>query len=163
MFHTHNPDLKINGNYIKEILVNSGFEYYNEIFEDYNNEQLVFVNDSKYIYVNNCEFSNMWRRPFWEDDFDELDAYFYVKGILVPNFRSIGCYIPYSFAYASGILNYKGTKVKLDVSRNSIIGGENELNEDFCKLILKYFIDIESDEKMKSMLTEMEKLQMNYS
>lgn len=128
---------KINGVTLEKIIEKSLLIYYSEMLEDTTYWENIFVHNNKYAYLENCYVTRShWAyRPF--DDKKQQEFFFYNKGIYISDFRGIRCSIPYPLE-AIGYINYTGQNVRLDVSRNNIISGYTELQQELSIILLKY-------------------------
>ena len=129
--------LKINGVTIEKIIENSELIYYTEMLDDTDYLENIFVNNHKFAFLQDCYLTgSRWRYRFFEDK-EQREFFFYNKGIYISNFSGIRCPIPYPLD-AIGYINYTGQNVKLDVSRNNIISGHFELQQELSVILLKY-------------------------
>lgn len=130
--------LKINGDTIEKIIQNSSLLYYPEMFDDSDYLENIFVNNHKFVFLQQCYLTgDIWRPYRFFDDTEKHEFFFYNKGIYISDFRRIKCLIPYPFD-AIGCINYTGDKVKLDVSRNKIISGYYDLQQELSIILLKF-------------------------
>ena len=130
--------LKINGATIEKIILNSSLLYYPEMLDDTDYLEDIFVSNHKFAFLQDCYLTGERWRPYrFFEDTERREFFFYNKGIYISDFRGIKCPIPYPLD-AIGYINYKGQKVKLDVSRRNIISGYPELQQELSIILLKY-------------------------
>lgn len=145
--------ITINNIFIKEIIENSGFKYYEELTDETEYFESVFLFDSKYVYTQACHFGGFYYYGRTED-IEKIDFYFYNRGIWIRRFGFAYCKLPYAFR-CMGTVDYYGDDIKLDVSRNSLIEGEVKLSHEFANIILKHMQNKEEDPEFKTMLQRM--------
>ena len=142
--------VKINDSFIKSILINSNFNYYEELVSHLKYFSPIFIYDCKYVNIQRCYFQSMIFYGHNEDD-SQLDFYFYNRGVWIKDFGMLVCFLPYAYKLL-GVANYNGDKIKLDVSRNYIIDGEEKLKYDFANIILKFKKQHSENQEWKRML-----------
>lgn len=130
-----------------ELFKNSKLEYYEELFY-YKNFRDIYVYENKYMNMRPCRLFNETRFRSMYSEGETYPTCLYYKDILVKDFRVISAIVPYNFSVC-GYINYAGTDLRLDVSRNEIIEGEKLLDKEFNKTILKYKRDKESDPQIR--------------
>ena len=121
---------------IKKIIKNSGLPFYEELL-DIDRDFSIFVNDGKYVYLEGCSLRTSAPYPRFRNFDGDAAFYFYYKDIYVRDFRGVQVYIPAALE-AMGCINYIGSDIKLDVSRNNISEGYECLHRQCVNLILKY-------------------------
>ena len=139
---------------LEEILKNSNLDFYPEFF-NYRNIHPVYTLENDYIYLYGCGLYNgeRFERSFSEEK-ENPPTYLYYKDILVRDFRMVRGFIPYAYEIF-GYINYKGKDLKLDVSRNEIIGGYKNLSNEFNKILLRYKKETETDVTVLKFLDKM--------
>lgn len=139
---------------LEEILKNSNLDFYPEFF-NYRNIPPVYTLENDYIYLYRCGLYNgeRFERSFSEEK-ENPPTYLYYKDILVRDFRMVRGFIPYAYEIF-GYINYKGKDLKLDVSRNEIIGGYKNLSNEFNKILLRYKKETETDVTVLKFLDKM--------
>lgn len=139
---------------LEEILKNSNLDFYPEFF-NYRNIHPVYTLENDYIYLYRCGLYNgeRFERSFSEEK-ENPPTYLYYKDILVRDFRMVRGFIPYAYEIF-GYINYKGKDLKLDVSRNEIIGGYKNLSNEFNKMLLRYKKETETDVTVLKFLDKM--------
>lgn len=139
---------------LEEILKNSNLDFYPEFF-NYRNIHPVYTLENDYIYLYGCGLYNgeRFERSFSEEK-ENPPTYLYYKDILVRDFRMVRGFIPYAYEIF-GYINYKGKDLKLDVSRNEIIGGYKNLSNEFNKMLLRYKKETETDVTVLKFLDKM--------
>ena len=139
---------------LEEILKNSNLDFYPEFF-NYRNIHPVYTLENDYIYLYRCGLYNgeRFERSFSEEK-ENPPTYLYYKDILVRDFRMVRGFIPYAYEIF-GYINYKGKDLKLDVSRNEIIGGYKNLSNEFNKILLRYKKETETDVTVLKFLDKM--------
>ena len=130
--------IKINGIPIERIIKNSSLQYLREMFDDTDYFENIFVNNHKYVFLQNCYLSEeRWTPYMFFEDSEQREFFFYNKGIFISDFRGVLCRVPYSLD-AIGYVNYIGQKIKLDVSRKNIIAGYSSLQKELSIILLKF-------------------------
>lgn len=139
----------INNVLIKNIIEDSGFDYYEELLDEYEYFEPIFVCENHYINLQHCSFDSSYY--YRESDIDNIDFYFYNRGVWIKHFRYLSCLLPFALKIF-GVVNYYGDNIKLDVSRNSIIDGHSCLKNELANIILKHMKDKCHDPKLSEML-----------
>lgn len=137
---------------IKEIIHNSGFNYYEELLDEFEYYESIFLYKDNYVNLQPCTFDSCYY--YRDSDSDKLDFYFYNKGVWIQYFRYMYCQLPYALKVL-GFVNYHGDGVKLDVSRNAIIGGQKRIRNEFANIILSFMKDNSTDPEWSEMLEHM--------
>lgn len=134
---------------LKSILEKSGLEYYKALL-DYNNFHLIFFKGKQGLRLTHSSYNDgmVYRRPVF-GEFSRSRVYY--KDILVKDFRSIECLLPFRCQVA-GYINYFANDIKLDVSRNRIIEGNINLRLEINNIILKYIESQSKDKEYKELL-----------
>lgn len=151
--------ITINNIFIKEIIENSGFKYYEELIDETEYFENIFLYGDKYIYIQGCHVGEYYYFVR-DEDIEKIDFYFYNRGIWIRRYGFTYCRLPYAFK-CMGVVDYYGDDIKLDVSRNMIISGDLKLSYEFANIILKYMKDKESRAEFKVMLERMIKYNEN--
>lgn len=136
---------------LETIFKNSNIPFYPELFY-YQNISAIYVMENEFIHLYGCGLYNemrFGRVSSLEKEF--APTYLYYKDILVKDFRFVRAFLPYAYEIF-GYINYKGKDLKLDVSRNEIIGGNHNINVEFNKTLLKYKKEKEKDIKVGKFL-----------
>lgn len=108
--------------------------------------------ENEFIHLYGCGLYNEMRFGRVSSPEKEFaPTYLYYKDILVKDFRFVRAFLPYAYEIF-GYINYKGKDLKLDVSRNEIIGGNHNINVEFNKTLLKYKKEKEKDIKVSKFL-----------
>lgn len=139
----------INNVLIKDILINSGLKYYDELLDEYEYFEQVFIANGTYIDIQGCDFEGLMY--MYGSDLYKQEFFVYNKGILIRNFRGISCGVPAAIK-PLGYINYIGDEIKLDVSRNSIIEGIDKMGKELTCILLKYLKANSDDEKFIQMI-----------
>ena len=147
-----NLQLSINNILIKDIIESSGYKFYEELADEFEYLEDVFVYDNKYVNLQHCSFDGSLY--FREEDSDKLDFFFFNRGVWIKDFRFLTCYIPYSLK-TFGVVNYYGEEIKLDVSRNSVIAGRSHLKNELANTVLKYMKQKSTDSSWLTMLEQL--------
>lgn len=143
----------INDTSIKELIKNSGMEYFELLLDRYPIK--IFVADGKWIPLRRRLFGNRPLSPragrSIKEHFIDDGFCFYNNGIFVDTLPRTPLETPYH-ADILGYANYLGDKIKLDVSRNSVISGQAEIADEVTQIILKYKLQNETDNDIKTIL-----------
>lgn len=139
----------INNVLIKDILINSGLKYYDELLDEYEYFEQVFIANGTYIDIQGCDFEGLMY--MYGSDLYKQEFFVYNKGILIRNFRGISCGVPAAIK-PLGYINYIGDEIKLDVSRNSIIEGIDKMGKELTCILLKYLKANSDDERFIQMI-----------
>lgn len=142
----------INNVLIKKIIEQSGFNYYDEVIDEFEYFEPVFITNGKFINTQGCMFESFMYS--FQSDLYKTEFFFYNKDILIKNFRGISCGIPAAFR-PLGYINYLGNDIKLDVSRNTIIEGRHALRKELTLILLKYLRDKNQNEQFLEMIDKM--------
>ena len=134
---TDNKPIQINDIGIDKLLSNSNLKYYSELINETKCLEDIFVSSMKYAYLQDCDFDGIWRPYRYMSDVENRDFFFYNREIFIDQFRGISCPIPCALE-AIGYVNYTGSHIKLDVSRNSVISGYKELQWEMSLILLKH-------------------------
>lgn len=132
-----NKPIQVNDAAIDKVLTNSNLKYYSELISDTKCLEEIFVSSMKYAFLQDCDFDGIWRPYRYMSDVENRDFFFYNREILIDHFRGISCAIPCALE-AIGYINYTGSYIKLDVSRNSVISGYKELQWEMSLVLLKH-------------------------
>ena len=116
---------------IKKALLESDIPYYEELLDEFEYIEKIFVFNNQYVNLQSCYFEGGW---FGVDELDNSSFYLYNKGVLIRKLRGIKCYLPFAMKLM-GVLNYKDHGIKLDVSRNYIIDGNSMLEKKIANII----------------------------
>ena len=136
---------------LETIFKNSNIPFYPELFY-YQNISAIYVMENEFIHLYGCGLYNEMRFGRVSSPEKEFaPTYLYYKDILVKDFRFVRAFLPYAYEIF-GYINYKGKDLKLDVSRNEIIGGNHNVNVEFNKTLLKYKKEKEKDIKVSKFL-----------
>jgi len=148
----------VNNLFVKEIIENSGLKYYEELIDETEYFENIFLYDDKYIYIQGCHVGEYYFVR--DEDIEKSSFYFYNRGIWIRRYGFTYCRLPYAFK-CMGVVDYYGDDIKLDVSRNMIISGERKLSYEFANIILKYMEDKENSAELKLMLERIIKYNEN--
>ena len=136
---------------LKQVIDSSSLPFYVELLGR-ENRNIVYCFNNKIIEISSIDFLNESFYPrFYLETRKKEPANLYYKNILVKDFRSISAQLPYDYEIF-GLIDYLGDDLKLDVSRNEIIGGYNKLSYEFNSILLKYFISKEQTAEKKELL-----------
>lgn len=136
---------------MKQVIDSSSLPFYVELLGR-ENRNIVYCFNNKIIEISSIDFLNESFYPrFYLETRKKEPANLYYKNILVKDFRSISAQLPYDYEIF-GLIDYLGDDLKLDVSRNEIIGGYNKLSYEFNSILLKYFISKEQTAEKKELL-----------
>ena len=148
----------------KKIFNDSGLNYYKELLT-YQSRKYVFVDNNTYTDLQLCIFDAFSHGRYYSRGYNEPEEFsLYNKDILVRDFPGIDFRLPYEFERCEGFgyINYFGNDLKLNVSRNEIIEGNNILRKEATIALLKAKLKNETNETtirfLKSMI-EYEKLE----
>lgn len=137
---------------LESILKNSNLPVYEELFFSYSQRvSYVFKNRSLSVYPLGILCERYYPRIYF-DEHNNRPSDLYYKGILVKDFRALYTQLPYKY-HIFGVFNYLDSSLKLDVSRNEIIGGYKKLAKEFNNIILNYLIEKEDKIARKDVLT----------
>lgn len=137
--------------FLDEATTNSGLTYYDELVDEFEYFNPIFIANGKYLNLQECYIYG--RRAYYTGR-QGRNFCFYNKGILVKDFYGLHCNIPAPFD-VSAVINFKDQGIKLDVSRNNIISGVKQIRSELIKVIIKYLRDQESDSDRVAMLDTM--------
>lgn len=126
--------ISLNGCSIKNILENSSLPFYEELIDELDYLEAIFVYSNKYVNLQYCVFENTY---FSDMNVENIPFYFYNRGVLINRFGHLVCHLPFALKIV-GVANYLGENIKLNVSRNSIIEGFGYLKSEFSNIILKH-------------------------
>ena len=139
---------------LKRIFSDSKLPFYPELFF-YHNSSLVFKNANNLVRLNICAYYNQsLYHSHYINTQDKRTAYLYYKDIFVRDFDPLRIALPLPYEIF-GYINYLGKDIRLDVSRNEIIGGIDNLNVEFESVILKNRIEQEQNQEVKNLLQKM--------
>lgn len=145
---------------LESILKNSNLPVYEELFLSYGQRvSYVFKNRSLSVYPCGILCESYFPRIYF-DEHKNRPSDLYYKDILVKDFRALYTQLPYKYRIF-GVFNYLDSSLKLDVSRNEIIGGYKKLTKEFNNIILKYLIEKEDKLPKKDVLTSILKYYNN--
>lgn len=137
---------------LESILKNSNLPVYEELFFSYSQRvSYIFKNRSLSVYPLGILCERYYPRIYF-DEHNNRPSDLYYKGILVKDFRALYTQLPYKY-HIFGVFNYLDSSLKLDVSRNEIIGGYKKLAKEFNNIILNYLIEKEDKIARKDVLT----------
>lgn len=142
----------INDISVKELIENSGLEYYEELISDFEYLKHIFLKANQYIFLESCFIGGP--SYFEEDIHNNLPLYFYNKGVWISRMNRAVCLLPYGLS-GMGVINYIGDKIKLDVSRNSIIDGRREIILELANIILNHRLSNSSESLWNEMITHL--------
>lgn len=139
---------------LNSILTNSKLPIYEELFLPYKMKKIYIYNNQSFsVYPCGILSNNYYPQLFFEK-FKDRPSELYYKDILIKDFRAIYAQIPFKY-HVFGVFNYLNNDLKLDVSRNEVIGGYNKLLQEFNRIIFKYFIEKEDAGIKKDVLMSM--------
>jgi len=156
-------EITINDTSVKRLIENSGFIYYEELIADFEHLQHIFIKDNNYIFLEKCSIGG----PAYFEMYyhNNLPLFFYYKGVWINRMTRAICLLPYGLS-GMGVINYNGDRVKLDVSRNSIIKGRKEITLEIANIVLLHRIKHSSNTLWKTMIDHLiryNKNQIDYS
>lgn len=131
----------------KNIFNNSNIPFYKLFFEEFHffdifervfvyNQRIEFMN---YIFFDSGRYYNPRNKSI------NLNTQYYNKGISIKGSRFFCGYSPYKFHNIFGYINNVSIPQKLDVSRNNIINGEDEITTEIYKIIIKAILASKSN------------------
>ena len=137
---------------VRELIKNSGLDYYEELISDFEYLKHIYLKSNQYIFLERCAIGGP--SYFEEDAHNNLPLYFYNKGVWISRMNRAVCLLPYGLS-GMGVINYIGDNVKLDVSRNSIIDGRREIVMQLTNIILKHKLNIDTDSLWNKMINHL--------
>lgn len=144
-------EIETDNKLIKDIIIDSGLDYYKELINDTDCLKCIFVYDRKYIML---QTRNLYGSRFKALGLDTVNIIFYNKGILIKGFFGILIQLPIE-CNIRAVVNYVADGVKLDVSRNDILGNLNYLENEVEKIILKYLSKGETRSEYREIIDAM--------
>lgn len=133
---------------IKKIFDKSNLFFYKE-FPYLSSSKTIFIHEQLFSKLSHTAFDD---RLYYhrEDKYNDLHkTLLYYKGIYVPRCSKIYLITPYDIENLLGLINCDDISLKLDVSRNTIIEGENLLRSELTKAVLLYSIDMIAGNEME--------------
>ncbi len=137
--------------FLEDAATNSNIPYYDELVDEFEYFEPVFVTDGKYISLQECYI--IGRNAYYVERTGR-NFTFYNKGILVRDYHGILCNIPAALD-VSAVINYLENGIRLDVSRNNIISGSARLQKELSIVFLKYLRELEKDPERAAMMDVM--------
>ena len=119
---------------ISTILKDSNLPYYKELTNEYVFYQDVFIWSNKMVNLQMCHIGGS---PFYRDSNREYDFsfFFYNKGVWINRISDCFCLLPLSIM-GMGVINYNGSSIRLDVSRNTVISDMRVIHMLIANIIL---------------------------
>jgi hypothetical protein len=146
---------------IEDLFHKSNLNYFKELFIFHSFIKTVFIHNSTCSQLSVAFFDD---RLYYRSNYYKgiHDAVLYHKGIYVPHCAGICIYTPYDIKEVIGVINCEKIPLKLDVSRNTIIDGEEALNSEINVIVLMYInnnLAISDNEKvfLNAMIESIEK------
>lgn len=139
------------------IFQNSNLEYYRELCY-LNCSSPIFMLNMEYIMLKPLESNNYRWRYDLSDEYESYPLYFYFKDVFVRKFDIYFYALPISYEIF-GVIGSNNKEIKLDVSRNNIIFGDEFIKKAILIQILKHLIKNTTSTKFKLVYNKMIELE----
>ena len=139
----------VNGVTLEEVLQESGLPYYSELVDEFEYYKPIYIANRKYIELQE---NDLYGPHYVSADSESL--MFYNKGVWIRDVFNFSCLLPAAYKMKA-VLNYIDNGIKLDVSRNRVLGGRQRIEDELMTIMLQYMLEKGVDFETESMINSM--------